>query len=350
MKNQKSKIKNQKQNAKPAKVFTILAVALLFALGSLHLPPVFASNDLSLSVAPPITQINGLPPIDVTGPLTIENKSGNDLNIQIILKPFRASDENNGQIEFLPSQAIQDFPDKNILQKIQILDNGTIVNKLELGPKEKKELQIHVGVPKNEPIADYYFSIIFLTTTQNNNTTPNPTPDQNMTTAQGGIASNLLLSIGPKDAPKGYIQTFSAPLFLQSGPVPFTLAVKNAGEHILTPKGVILIRNIFGQTIGRVDIAPANILANSTRQLFALPSNPQNPIDIDINNPQVIWPETFLLGPYSANLSLAMSDKGPIYTRTIHFLVAPIQVVIGIIVAISMSITIYLRIRKRLKS
>lgn len=310
--------------------------------------PAFAS-DLSLSIEPPVTQINGLPPMDITCPLTIENKSGNDLNLQIILKPFRASDQNNGQIEFLPSQAIQDFPDKNILQKIQILDNGSPINKLELGPQQRKQLQVHVGISKGEPLADYYFSIIFLSTIQSTSG-PNPTPSQNTTVAQGGIASNLLLSIGPKNATKGYIQTFSAPLFLQSGPVPFTLAINNAGEHLLTPKGVILIHNMFGQTIGRVDIAPANILANSTRQLFAQPSNSKNPLNLDIDNPKIIWPETFLLGPYSANLSLAMSDKGPIYTRTIHFLVLPIQVVIGIIIAISMSITIYLRIRKRLKS
>src|SRR6185312_6850779 len=138
---------------------------------------------------------------------------------------------------------------------------------------------------------------------------------QSNSAVAGGISTNVLLSIGPSGKTTGNIEEFSAPIFTTGGPVPFSLKVSNTSKHFISPQGTILIKNMFGQTIGKVDLLPVNILSNTSR---FLPS--KNALDT-----HAIWPEKFLLGPYSATLTLALSDQGPVYYRTIYFFALPIQ-------------------------
>jgi hypothetical protein len=329
----------------------ILAI-VIFALVALLLHPTPASaSQVSLQLSPPLLKIQLDPPADLQAPLTIENTGSNDTEIKVLFKPFTASLDGNGQIEYLPDNSTQSFVDQEIFQKIELLDGDIPVKTFELGPKQKKQFQLHVAIPKTELPADYYFSIIFLANSLANDT-PAPNTDQEataQTTLETGVATNVLLSIGTHDEIKAYIQEFSSPFFLQSGPVPFTLKIKNAGAHLITPKGVILIKNLFGQTVGRLDLASTNILTNTTRALFAMPKNPSNPPNINLNDPKIIWPEKFLLGPYTATLSIAMSDKGPLYTRTIHFFAMPVYIFLGLLISSLITITLVLRIRKKLK-
>lgn len=329
-------------------VFIISFLSLAIYHSPFAIRPAFAS-EVSLSIAPPLIQIEAIPPADVTTPLIIENKGDQTVEVQILFKPFKADETANGQIKYLDEKEIIASPDKNILQKIQIIDNDAAVKNFELGPKQEKNLQVHVGVPAKEPYADYYYSIVFLASPPQADKPAQNAKDANNSNAQTGIAANLILSIGPKDNPKGYIQEFSAPPLLESGPVPFTIKVQNAGSHVITPKGMILIKNMFGQIIGRIDLAPSNILAGSQRSLFALPQNKKANIEFDLDHPQAIWPEKVLFGPYTATLNLAISEKGPLYTRSLHFFVAPIQVVIGFIVSLCLITMMYIRIRAKLK-
>jgi hypothetical protein len=312
-------------------------------------PPVATAEGASLSISPSLLQVETIPPATPKAPLTLENKGDEAINIQIIFKPFQPSKKEDGQIQYLnDSETTEAY--KKIFSKIQLIDDGIVTTHFELGPQQKKNLQLQFTIPKDESTADYYFSIIFLAST--NGLTPQSptssgemgqTQDQNISTINAGIAANVLLSIGQSD-PQGYIEKFSAPTFLQSGPVDFTIRIKNAGPHVITPKGIIFIKNIFGQTIGRVDLAPANILAGTTRTLTDALTDSQ------LSPHKTRWNEKFLLGPYTATLNLAVSDKGPIYNQSIVFLALPIQLIIAIILAILITIGIILRVRYRLRT
>jgi hypothetical protein len=313
---------------------------------SLFLPPIaYAENNISLSASPSLITVQALPPANPKVPITIENKGDNPEQVQIRLLPFQPSSKEDGQIEYLKTNTIpQSY--KNIFEKIHLTDNGIITDSFQLGPKQKKELQLQFFIFKEEPTADYYFSVIFITSPnqtppkpcQNNskdNTIPAESCSSAYSTLNAGIATNVLLSIGPKNLSSGEIAEFSAPKFLQSGPVPFTVRIKNSGQHVFAPFGRIFIKNVFGQTIGRIDLAPANILSNTSRSLTASSSTGE----------KTVWPEKFLLGPYTATLNLALSEQGPVYNKSIVFFALPIQVSIGIILTIAIIITIILRVR-----
>lgn len=330
-------------------LFSVLLAMTLFS------PKNVEAVGFDLSVSPGIFQIELTPPAVAKAEKTIllENTGDDALELQIIYKPFSASSAENGEVVFE-----ENFrgPDPEILKKVQLLDGGKPVDSVTLSPKQKKQIDLVITIPKDEPPYDYYFTILFLAQEPTDATLNSST-----TISQGGIGVNVLLSIGPKNRTTGVIEEFSAPFFFSSGPVPFNVRVKNTSRHFIYPKGHIMIKNMFGQIIGKVELLPVNILSNSTRALpsgeqFIYAANENIKEDKEIeriqklttaeNKPIAVWPESFLLGPYTATLTMALSEDGPIYTRDIHFIGFPLQLLIGV----GIILLVILLIRSRLKA
>lgn len=295
---------------------------ILFAICSLLFATPLHAEGISLGVYPPIFQIEATPPANIQAPLTIENQGNSEVNLKIELRPFKPSDQENGQIIY---QTIEEarFADPLIFQKIQLLDQGSPVTSVVLSPKQKKELILLIQLPKDEPPSDYYFSVLFLTSDKKGESI-------NSSQAVTGIASNVLLSIGQKGKIEGLIQEFSAPLFLGEGPVPITVRVKNKNEFFITPVGDIIIKNLFGQSVGRIDLTKTNVLAKSVRSLPAT------------------WNEKFLLGPYKASLTLSLSDSGPVLRRDIFFFALPANILLIAIITLLALSFIVTRVKSRI--
>lgn len=325
----------------------IFLIIILNTYYLIHTTTTVHAEGIALSISPSLIQINAIPQASTKTSLTIKNQGDEALNIKIILKPFQPSKKTDGQIEYPNNNTIpQEY--QKIFKKIHITDNGIDTSHFELSPQQKKTLQIQCDIPKDEIPTDYYFSAIFMAQSNKPPKNTDSPEEQNISTLNAGIASNILLSIGDtKKQTQAYIDEFSAPTFIQSGPINFTVRIKNEGIHLIKPKGIIFIKNIFGQTIGRVDLESANILAASSRSLTDTQTGSLSSIPYKI---KAIWPENFLLGPYTATLNLAISEKGPIYNKSIIFFALPLRLTIEILVGLTITIIGILRIRYMLKS
>lgn len=307
------------------KIFSLSTLASCFLLLATASPA--GAQALSLAVDPPIITINAIPPTNITSSLSIENKGDEQVTLQIQIKPFTPKGE-NGELEHT-NETLEVF------KNIQILDTGLPVNSIILGPKQQKSLNLSIVVPQDTTISDYYFSVIFVST--------DSLPiESDSSKNQIGIATNILLSVGAKEIPKATIEEFSSSIFLGSGPVPFTVKVRNSGTHFIKPKGTIIIKNMFGQSIGKLDLTSVNILSDSTRaipndiyiqELKLQGENAKGKNSFNFTHPIALWKENFLLGLYTATLNIAISDEGPIFTRATHFLAFPFQglIMVGII-------------------
>lgn len=321
------------------KIFHLL-IALFVYLFISNIP--VAATALSLSLDPSIIEINAIPPSALTSTLSIQNKSGNQVQLRILLKPFKAKLE-NGELEYLD---LQDYP---IFKNVQILDGGIPVEDITLAPSQQKKLTLNINISQDINISarppatslagevgrDYYFSILFLSENSLN-------PGSNVSSSQLGIATNVLLSVGEKEMPNAIIEEFSSGLFYESGPVPFTVRIKNKGIHFIKPKGEILIKNMFGQSIGKLDLVSLSVLSNATR---AMPNN----LNLDFKHPKALWKEHFLLGFYTATLNIALSDESPRLTRSTRFLAFPFQGLILIVIVLISVIKIVNRVRSQMK-
>jgi len=279
-------------------------VVFIFYFLFFHLSTAKASG-LSLSISPPIIQITTLTPAQIKTPITIQNLGDESVDLDIVFVKIK-NDE-----------------DSSIYKKIQIFEESNPIQSLSLAPKQDKKLFLKIDISKNETDSDHYFSIQFISKPSilNNNL--------NYSQIIGGVGINVLLSIGQQNA-SGAIEEFSAPLFLEKATIPFTFKIKNTSSHFITPRGEIIIKNMFGKIVGRIDILPINILKDSSRHLERL------------------WSESFLLGAYRADLNISLSENGPSYRESISFFVIPVQAVAVALTSLLIGLLIYSRIKKNL--
>lgn len=325
--NQKLSIKNLKLKI----IFLFLLVACCLLLVT---PAPASAQGFSLGINPPILQIEAQAPAKIQSFITLNNLSYEEVNLNIVFKPFTASLRQNGQVKYI-SESEANFTDPLIFQRMRIEGENGSLQSITLAPKQEKKLTFNIDIPKDEPPSDYYFSVIFVSKGIEQD---NQSSSQNL----GAIATNVLLSIGPKGSTYGNLEEFSVPFFLEKGPVPFMVRVKNNSEYFIVPYGEILIKNMFGQTVGKVDLLPVNVLSKTIRSIPNLPQEEKAASD------KALWNEKFLLGLYTAKLNIALSDKGPMFSKTVHFFALPLEYIIGLLITIFILILITTRLRKRL--
>ncbi len=333
-----------------------ICLTLYFSLPTLQFTPPIYADGTSIEVSPSVLKIQAKPPTDVWAPFIIKNQSDQQVELTIGYKAIDPQASQNGAVVFLKNGEPVSGQDKKIFQKMQIVDNNnTSQNTLLLGPKQSTRLRLHIILPANEPSSDYYFSLIFLQNTSeiNQNITNKNNSDQSsISILQTGIALNVLLAVGDQENAQGTINTFSTPFLREAGPVPFDLTVFNSGAHFISPHGQILVKNMFGQAIGKITIPSTTILAGTGRTLtnnvFANPSLYGSSNASLQNSTTLIWPENFLLGRYTATLSLTLSSNGPTYTRTIQFFALPVNYLLNISIGLVILLLIYLRLKKKM--
>ncbi|MDO8658857.1 MAG: hypothetical protein Q7K55_09010 [Candidatus Levybacteria bacterium] len=346
------------QNSKFKVIFFFINFAFLiatfnFQLSTFNLGKAEASG-LSLGISPSIIRIEASPPAEIKTLLTIQNLGDKAVELKIDLEPFRANDLENGEITYFADKSYKES--LSIFKKIQILEENKSLEKLVLAPKQKKDLNLYISIPKDEKESDYYFSIIFKTgsasselsdlnlllESKEKNITANKRYTTGISNISLGVSLNVLLSIGKNVNTNGFIEEFSSPIFVESGPVPFTLRVKNSGRHLIVPKGNIFIKNMFGQTVGKIDLLPVNVLAGTIRLIPDI-SFYENGSLINLRS---LWKEKLLFGHYSATLNISFSDDGQLFTKTVRFFALPAQGIAGFIIAL----IIVIIIRNRIKS
>lgn len=327
-------------------LFTILC--FLFTIFYSLIPTVGYAQEspaFSLGIFPPILEINADPPSNIESQISIQNLSDSPQSLDIIFRSFRQSPKNNGEIEYLRQDQVEG-PDPLIFQKIKVFDQDNEVKSITLEPLEAKDLKLGIGIEEGAPIGDYYFSVIFLSKRDQTFT-------QSALDLPGGIGTNVILSVGKKGETKGNILDYSSPFFLSSGPVPFTLLLKNNSNHYIVPRGSITVKNMFGKDMARLDILPQYILSMGERYMIdtdqASPgaSMTKTIQGLNLKRNALIWPEKFLLGLYTAKMHVKLSDQGPDFERSISFIAFPSRIIFAVSFFAFILLGIYLKVRKK---
>ncbi len=299
------------------------------------------AEGFNLKIQPSTLQIRANPPADIHAPFTIENPGNEPVDLTIIFKRFRDKGDMSGQVVYTSSQLTTDHD--LFFQTVQVVDNNVGIHNITLGPKQKKSLDLEIVALNNDDTQDHYFSIVFLTQPKSGNVTTSE--GDSFSSVQAGIAIPVLVSLSQTAEKNTFINNFSAPLFLQKGPVPFNIQVQNNGSHFTTVQGNLLITNMFGQTIGKVTINPTNILSGSTR---ALNNNQAENVSVPRSlTGEVVWPETLLFGFYTVKLTLAILPDQTLYTRSIHFVAFPIVGIVVVFLAGIIGVSIFLKVKKK---
>ncbi len=296
---------------------------------------------LSLGIFPPVIEINADPPAKILAKIKIQNQNDNPQKLDIVLRPFKPSEKNNGQIEYVNDTG---GPDPLILQKIKVMDGDREIRQVELAPLETKELNLLIIIEQGAPLGDYYFSVIFVAQNQT-------LKNQSASAIPGGIGTNVIMSVGKKGKINGHIIQYSTPFWQTHGPVPITLLVENDSPQYIVPTGRITIKDIFGKVIGVENILPQYILSGSKRYM-----NDNSPDTLSGKNAAqkmaaghdvLLWPESFLFGIYTLNLNMKLSSTGPVFTTSIIFVALPLYFIFALSFFAFILLGIYVRVRRK---
>ena len=124
----------------------------------------------------------------------------------------------------------------------------------------------------------------------------------------------VLVTVPGNHLEKGKIIGFSAPSFVQKGPITFTTRFENDGTVYFEPKGTITVKNIFGKIVALIPIEGEVVLPTGVRDITSK------------------WPVGFLLGPYSAVATVYDGDGNLLTTNSTTFFALPIWYILGFIV------------------
>lgn len=324
------------------KVLRITYITIFAFLGILYtlyfIPHTAYAAGMSLKTQPANLQIRTIAPADIKAPFTIENTGSEVVSLRISFSRFTDSGESLGRP--LYTNLFTETKVDPLLKNVQLFEKDTPVTTIRLGPLQKKELMLSIPVLKEEAAKDHYFSLVFLPITEQN---PAEISQTTFSTIQAGIALPVLLSIGTDKEKTGVLQGFSTSLFFQEGPVPFEVEVANTGSHFRTVEGVILITNMFGQTVGKIDIPKTNVLAENNRFLKF-----NDYLAAEIDSPKVIWDEKVLFGLYTAKLSIAFQPEQTLYTQSTSFVAFPLIGLAGLLFLLLLLVFIVLRVKKKI--
>lgn len=321
-------------------ILPLAYLALLLGL-SVFAPKVKAQSQ-SISIYPPVFEFDATPPSSPNAPLVIQNNNNEEIKLQIQLIPIKQSDA-TGNINLIPELINSGFY-PYYKDKIQFLIEGKKTNVVELQPLEAKEIIVNVNLEKGDPPGDYYYSVVFISQGKQ----PEET---SLSRIPAGIATNLLLSVGPYDKATGGITEFKTSSVKSSGPVEFSLKVHNGSKHLIQPEGEVKIYNLFGKQVGKVTILPQFILSNSDRYLLdetQATGEARIAFNEEDNKPKIVWQEKFLLGIYKANAIIRLEENGKPIEAITYFIAFPLYFFFGIAIVIFITLSIYIRVRKKI--
>lgn len=193
----------------------------------------------------------------------------------------------------------------------------------ELGDSESRSIPYTVTAPSDAEPGGHYGVLFFKATELDN------TGQLRIGTRVGSL---VFVTVPGNRLEEGRILSFTAPSFVQSGPIKFDFSFGNTGTVHFDPRGEIMITNIFGKEVARVPISGKIILPSGKRDF------------------SVVWPhEGPLVGRYLARAEVLDSKGNLLSAAAADFYALPIWWGIAFLVTLLLVFFIISFIRHRVR-
>jgi len=306
--------KTQITNNKPAKIlklgiFVFFGICLELGIWCLGFAKATFAQELSLSIAPPITEIAVQPGKSFTQTFSVRN-DGSPVTVIAKIFPFVPLD-NQGHAEL-----IEDPASVSAFAGWFLVDPAPV----SLTTGGSHDYYIKVSPPVSTEEKDYYFTLIIETQNDNN-------LGVDASQSQARIGANILLTVSKDGNPqkKASIVEFSAPILIDSFTgLTYKILVGNSGYSFFKPVGKITIDQIFGSTTS-LNLAPLNVLVGGNRNISCIEGENIIPCKL---------PGKFAIGIYRANLSFTVDGMGASIEKQIYTVAFPFSIVIALAVLI----------------
>lgn len=283
-----------------------------------------APTGQALEIAPPVVSVTADPGQTIKTNIKLRDISKGSLIVNGQVDDFAANGEDGTPKIILDNSTPNPY---SLKDWIDPLASFTIKS------KELKDLPVTIHVPESASPGSY-FGVIRFTATP-------PELEGTGVSLSASIGSLIFLRVNGVAKESLAVQELSANInggsaasLFESAPINFTVKLKNTGNVYEQPAGRIVVTDMFGKEVGAPNLAPGNILPQSTRKYNqALDST--------------VIGNKFLFGRYRADLSVTYGANKSVVKQTIYFWVIPYKLIgLGIIILIGGFIGLRFLIRR----
>lgn len=247
--------------------------------------------------------------------LTVNIENPTDANVLAtpVVNDFISSDNETGEPRLILDDSVE--PPKNSFKRL--VDNLPAV---ELGPREKKDIDVTIRVPESANAGGYYGAIRFVPSASTG------TGNVGLTASVGTIVlirvpGDLTERLDLVELTAG--QDGKAKSFFTGGDVSVITRIKNSGDIHLQPFGKVQIKNMFGSVVQEYEFnntdPRANILPDSIRRF-----------EDSVQKPSRGW-----LGRYTVVANLGISQgSGDLISSSTTFWYLPVWALIALLVLV----------------
>ncbi len=275
-----------------------------------------AADQVSISVSPQSLDIAINPGESVSNVFRLTNGGEEIVTLQSIPKNFLPRG-NEGAIELR-----EDDTPYSLASWINVSPNGNV----EIEPGETVDFNITISAPANAEPGGHFGSVVFQTL-----------PGEQEGTAalvSQEIAPVILVKIPGEVDESGQITQFSSTksLWTSQPDIEFDILFENTGNVHYRPSGQMIIRNMLGREVERIDIAGNNVIPNAERRL------------------DTTWSDVgFRFGSYTADMTLVYGGDSQITNATTTFYIVPFQQIIPAALILGFVAYISYRYRRRIR-
>jgi len=274
-----------------------------------------------IEISPALVELNAARGKTYNITLTVTNVTASDLAYSSSVDDFRASDE-SGSPHIIVASELSLPVTASVKTWVDILPH------FALQAKKSETINVEIVVPVNAEPGGHYGVLSFA------GKAPELSDNGVGLSASAGVL--LLIRVDGDIIEEASLASFfsaqngkQSSLF-ETGPITFVTRIKNEGNIHVKPVGSVELRDMFGGLVSTMPVNDdkSNVLPNSIRRF-----------ETQYNN-------SWMIGRYTANLTLGYGTTGKAITSTINFWVIPYKIILAGLLVLATIIFILTRLIK----
>jgi len=273
-----------------------------------------------LQISPALIELNAEPGKTYTVKLTVTDVTLTDLVYTTTVNDFNAKDETGSP---------QILLDSTLPKSASITSWLTIPQEFTLKSRQSKDIITQITIPLNAEPGGHYGVLRFAGRV--------PEVKDTGVGLSASAGTLLLIRVSGNIQEKATLASSYTALndkessFFERSPINFVARVKNEGNIHVKPVGTIVIHDMFNRVVGTLPVnkEASNVLPSSIRRFDAS------------------YQQSWMFGPYSADLTLGYGTSGQVITSTINFWVVPYKLIIVALLVLTTLVFILRTLIKR---
>ena len=192
----------------------------------------------------------------------------------------------------------------------------------EVEPGQSKDIRFTLNVPLDADPGGKYTSLLI-------GIAPGAVSGSGVGIASK-VASLLLIRVAGDVTEKISVQSFDTRPFVETGPINFTLRLKNEGTVHLKPAGFIYVKDWTGREVQKLSLPQQRVIPGTIRAI------------------EIVWDKKWLLGKYTANFAGIYGAANDPLLASVSFWVIPWKLISYVLLGLIIIGLILWLMRKRL--